>query len=224
MVLLRITALLSLVASASAGTVLMDVSGGLRVQNIPFIPTSEGVVVVVSSPGTPSALFSEPSDDILSLQSENPPSLYCRGATLSGTTDRERTSLATCSLVAGAIIVDGITIGDVETGLRNSRHARTLTALFRARVKLEDVSGKQTLFLCVSGDDDSFDTAALESEVTALYKATSVERKGASSFDDMYDLQVYGVSSEADADKVSECFALVMFGFLLDLTGCDVKK
>jgi hypothetical protein len=214
MIFQRITALLSLVASVSAGTVLMDGSGGLRVQNIPFIPTSEGVVVVVSSPGTPSALFSEPSDDILSLQSEDPPSLYCRGATLSGTSDRERTSLATCSLVAGAIVVDGITVGDVEAGLRNSRHARTLTALFRARVKLDDISGKQTLILCLAGDDDAIDTAALATEVKGLYKAASVEKKGAGSFNEMYDLQVYGVTSAADADKVSEWFCFV-------LTGCD---
>lgn len=212
MLLQRITALLSLTAVASAGTVLMDASGGLRVQNVPSI-SNDGLVVVVSSPGTPSALFPTASEEILSLESENPPSLYCRGATLSGTSDKERASLAVCSLVAGTIVIDGITVGDVEAGLRNSRHARTLTALFRARVKLTDdesdsdgsdsadstTSIQQTL-LVVLADAESIDEAELASDIKSLYKAASVEKKGAGSFSDMYNLKIVSATS---ADQVS---------------------
>lgn len=175
-------------------------------QSIPSIPTTDGIVVIVSSPGTPTALFSEASDEILSLESQDPPSLYCRGATLSGTSDRERTSLATCSLVADTVVIDGITVGDVEAGLRNSRHARTLTAIFRARVKLQEetTATTQTLIVVlVAGEDESIDEAGLESDIKSLYKAASVEKKGVGSFSDMYDLKIVVATSSADAGKVS---------------------
>ena len=206
MFLQKIIGFLSLAATVSAGTVLMDASGGLRVQSIPSIPTTDGIVVIVSSPGTPTALFSEASDEILSLESQDPPSLYCRGATLSGTSDRERTSLATCSLVADTVVIDGITVGDVEAGLRNSRHARTLTAIFRARVKLQEetTATTQTLIVVlVAGEDESIDEAGLESDIKSLYKAASVEKKGVGSFSDMYDLKIVVATSSADAGKVS---------------------
>jgi hypothetical protein len=51
--------------------------------------------------------------------------------------------LATTSLVANALVVEGITAGDLERGLRHSRHARTLTALFRARLSVKEASPQQ---------------------------------------------------------------------------------
>lgn len=193
-------ALVSLLASAEAGSLLMDSAGGLRLK-IPSISTSMGVVSVISSPGTSSLLTS--SDDVLSLESEDHPLLVCRGATLSGTSNAERSALATCSLVSGAILVDGITEGDVEAGWRNSRHARTLTALFRARIALE-MESKQTLILCIKGEIDQSAESALRSEVKSLFDATAAESEGKISFQDFYDVSIVSVVDEEGAKAVSQ--------------------
>ena len=176
----------------------MDSSGGLRLK-IPSISTGSGVVSVISSPGTKS--FLSTSDDVLSLESEDPPCLACRGATLSGTSAVERSALATCSVVSGAILVDGITEGDVEAGWRNSRHARTLTALFRARISLES-SAKQTLVLCIKGEIDGSAESSLRAEVEALFDATAAESEGKFSFSDYYNILIVPVTDEAGAKEV----------------------
>jgi hypothetical protein len=190
--------LLSLLVSAESGSLLMDSSGGLRLK-IPSISTGGGVVSVISSPGTRSLL--SVSDEVLSLESEDPPCLACRGATLSGTSPVERSALATCSVVSGAILVDGITEGDVEAGWRNSRHARTLTALFRARISL-DMSSKQTLVLCIKGEIDASAESALRAEVKALFDATAAESEGKIAFSNFYDVSVVSVYDEASAKEV----------------------
>lgn len=177
----------------------MDSSGGLRLK-IPSISTGSGVISVISSPGTKSHLST--SDDVLALVSEDPPCLACRGATLSGTSDVERSALATCSVVSGAILVDGITAGDVEAGWRNSRHARTLTALFRARIALES-SARQTLVLCIKSDIDGSAESALKTEVKALFDATAAENEGKISFSDLYNVVIVPVTDEDGAKEVS---------------------
>jgi hypothetical protein len=195
---------LSLIVSVSAGSLLMDTAGGLRLK-IPSISTAQGVVAVISSPGTTSLLTA--SDDLLSLEAESPPCLTCRGATLSGTSAAERSALATSSLVSGAIMVDGITEGDVEAGWRNSRHARTLTALFRARITL-DTSFKQTLILCVKGEVDVASESALKTEVRALFDATAAETEGKANFNEFYDVLVVSVTNAEEAKEVSELFVV----------------
>lgn len=185
----------------TSNTVLMDASGGMARQ-IPTISTSSGVVAVVSSPGTPSLLTT--SSDILSLEQEDSPILSCRGATLGGTSASERASLAATSLVAGSIMVDGVTEGDIETGLRYTRHARTLTALFRARLA-HTSEGTQSVVLCVAGPVDDDTQSTLQKEVKGIFDAAAVETEvSSSSFSDLYDIQVVSVQSQDDARAVSD--------------------
>lgn len=185
---------LALFASlASASTVLMDVSGGIK--NVPNVLTSDGVVAIVSSPGTPSALPT--SSEILCLQDNG--ILSCRGATLSTTSPSERTSLAATSLVAGAVVVDGITSGDIETGLTNTRHSRTLTALFRARL-ISGEEKKQTLMLGVVGPVDESVETALKSEVDSIFSAAAVGADA--NLEDLYDVKAVSVASQSDASQV----------------------
>ena len=177
----------------------MDSSGVLHRQ-IPAVSTSDGVVAIISSPGTPSLLGT--STEILSLMPGDKACLSCRGATLNAASPSERLSLTTTSLVAGAVIVDGVTEGDVETGLQNTRHARTLTALVRARLAL-DSNSKQTLILGVLGDVDEATEASIQSELKDIFDATAVELTGKPpQFTDMYDVVVLSLQTEADAREV----------------------
>jgi len=191
---------------------LMDASGGLRLNKIASsgASTTDGVVSVITSPGTDSFLVSSAADEdaaVLAFDGDAP-RLICRGATLRGTSASERSALAITSLVSDAIVVDGITEGDVQAAGfgKNTRHARTLTALFRARLAFLEASsssqapGQQTLILCVkSSSEDSFDDV-LAQEVRALFEATAAESKESdTSFDDLYDVKVVLVTSNEEA-------------------------
>jgi len=198
---------------------LMDASGGLRLNKITSssISTADGVVSVITSPGTDSLLVTSVTEEdgaaILALSSsssdDNVPRLICRGATLRGTSAAERSALAITSLVSDAIVVDGITEGDVKAAGfgKNTRHARTLTALFRARLTFLESSSvvdanRQALILCVkSTSDDAFD-AVLAQEVRTLFEATAAETKESNiSFDDLYEVRVVSVTNEEEAKE-----------------------
>ncbi|KAL3942492.1 MAG: hypothetical protein SGARI_000248 [Bacillariaceae sp.] len=197
-------------ASSSTGSpILMDNSGGLRLK-IPTIPTQQGIVAVVTSPSkstTTSLLTSQSnSDNVLALDDGM---LICRGATLQGTSAAERSALALTSVVSDAIVVDGITVGDIQAaGWKNTRHARTLTAFFRARLAFstENQGRKQALVLCIKSASDN--VASLEKtllgEVKNLFEATVAESKRSVAFSDLYDVMIKTVSTKEEAKEVSE--------------------
>ena len=215
-VLASLFVLSSVDAISSPQYTLMDASGGLRLNKITSsgASASDGIVSVITSPGTDSFLVSSSDDTDAAVLAFNGdvPRLICRGATLRGTSASERSALAITSLVSDAIVIDGITEGDVQAAGfgKNTRHARTLTALFRARLAFlessssSDAPNKQALILCVkSPAKDSFD-AVLENEVGALFEATAAEAKeNGTSFDDLYDVKVVFVTSDEMASKVS---------------------
>eukprot|EP00545_Synedropsis_sp_CCMP1620_P000616 CAMPEP_0119005948 /NCGR_PEP_ID=MMETSP1176-20130426/2024_1 /TAXON_ID=265551 /ORGANISM="Synedropsis recta cf, Strain CCMP1620" /LENGTH=532 /DNA_ID=CAMNT_0006957813 /DNA_START=69 /DNA_END=1667 /DNA_ORIENTATION=+ len=214
--------LLNLVAlSAGAATPLVDSSGSMIHRQIPDVSTSSGIVGIITSPGTPSPTGSVAADstDFLSWTDQN--QLSCRGSNAAASSAGERLSLCTTSIVAGAIVVEGITEGDLEMGLRHSRHARTLTALFRTKQCTttggstdtatgdddddDDTSSSdaapQTLILGVMGDN--VDEAAVEKEVLSIFEAVAVEQlKGKSSFSDSYSLVVVTLQTPEDAQSV----------------------
>ena len=203
---------------------LMDASGGLRLNKIASssISATDGVVSVITSPGMESLLVASAADEdgpaVLAFDGDVP-LLICRGATLRGTSAAERSALAITSLVSDAIVIDGITEGDVQAAGfgKNTRHARTLTALFRARLAFLEASSssdtprQQALILCVkSSSGDSFD-AVLAQEVRALFEATAAETKESNtSFDDLYDVKVMPVTNKEEASEVSKVSAIIL--------------
>ena len=207
-------------AISSPQYTLMDASGGLRLQKIASsgASTNDGIVCVISSPGTDSFLVPSAADDdnaVLAFDGEAT-RLICRGATLRGTSASERSALAITSLVSDALVIDGITEGDVEAAGfgKNTRHARTLTALFRARLAFleaspsSDASGQQALILCVKSSSESSFDAVLAQEVRDLFEATAAEGKESNiSFDDLYDVKVVSVTSKEEANEVSNALA-----------------
>ena len=198
--MLRGFVVIATLAVVAANSVLMDASGSLNRQ-VPDVSTAGGIVAVVYSPDTPSFL-GDASSDLLSWD-DSSKRLTCRGATaLSAASAPERTSLGTTSLVADAIVLDGITEGDVEMDLRMSRHARTLTALMRARLALDSAS-KQTILLGVLGPVDEAVESVLKDEVQSLFQATLAETSQDVEFDDMYEVVVVPVQSQDDASQVS---------------------
>lgn len=189
---------------AVAYTPVIDNAGALKLSNLPEISAESGTFVVVASPGTPSSLLDAQDADVPLASSAD--YLICRGATLLGTSEADRVSLGTCSLVAGAIVLDGVTDGDLQAGLADSRHGRTLTALFRARLQFaeEGPQSKQTLIFAVQGEEDSIDNDAVVKDVHTLFQAVSAEREESLTFEDCYDIFI---TSADDKNKVRQLFA-----------------
>ena len=188
--------------AASAGTPVIDSTGALKLGNLPEPSPDSGTYVLVSSPGTSSPLLAEEASVPLSTSAD---CLVCRGATLSGTSEAERLSLGTCSLVAGAIIVDGVTIGDLQAGLADSRHGRTLTALFRARTQLmEGPRSKQTLIIAVHGSEDSFDKDSIVNDVHLLFQAVAAEKEGTPALEEVYEIVVISAEDESKVRHITK--------------------
>jgi hypothetical protein len=214
------------VSSSNGSPILMDNSGGLRLK-IPTIPTNEGVVAIITSPGSMKSLLTSYNDEdhVLALEDNR---IICRGATLQSMTTAQKNALALTSLVANTIVVEGITVGDVKAaGWKNTRHARTLTALFRARLALDaSSSDQQTLVLCVKSIELDTIEKTLVSEVNDLFEAMLVEAKASVSFSDLYTVVVKSVTSEPEALEVRSfqtCGAIILNIFLsiCGLTTCS---
>lgn len=193
-------------------------SGSIRIPSH-TLPTT----AVVTSPGTKGGYYSAlneaeadtdgSSQVVLACDDSH---VYCRGAQLKGTSDPERAALATTSLIASVVLVDGITLGDVQD-LANSRHARTLTALFRARLTLAVEEAPQSLLLGVSGDLTPDQERLVLAAVHMLFDAAAIEKKHSKSFSDLYTVEIVNVASKDEAQQVGSFCSwwLVVLGGIL---------
>ena len=176
-------------AQAATLTPLLDGAGSLKT-----VPGEVGsITTVVTSPGTPSSVLNldaDAVDQVVFNRLDDDSILVCRGATLGTlmTEELSSISLSICSQVSSTIIVDGIVAGDLVR-FRDSRHARTLSAIFRAR----DPSAKQTLILAIGGE---FDQATIQAEVEFLYEALYPKKQ----LSDAYDLKLVKVNLSSGSE------------------------
>lgn len=199
---LLLLAALTATASAAKSRVVMDASGSLGINAVPQSLTSESLVAIISNPAVTSSL-SPSEDSLLCLVEGDPPLLSCRGPTLDmKSADPKCVAIGLCSLTASAIVVDGITTGDVEAGLLNSRHAVTLSAIFRTRMVLGADRGKQALMLYATGAGSAALEKEMKGELKTLFLAASAEAKDSVAFDDAYDLHMVFSESQS-ATEVS---------------------
>jgi hypothetical protein len=173
-------------------------TGSIRVPSTK-LPTA----AVITSPGTKDCFYNIDDDDTAVLACDDS-RLICRGAQLKGTSDPERAALATTSLIASVILVDGITQGDIQD-LANTRHARSLTALFRARLLLAVEEAPQTLILGVQGDLSADQHRLVLTAVNMLFEAAAIERKHSKPFQDLYTVQIVNVEARDEAQEVRYC-------------------
>lgn len=184
---------------ASSPLQLIDANGSLTRASVSQSSLGNGIVAVLSSPGTKS--FFADSDDGVTLSSSGGVSILSSpGATLSGTTSLTKgNGAAAASTVAGSIIITGITESDLEYGLDDTRHGHTLTGIFRAKIQSSSAT-KTKLILAVPSDD--VDQDKIMQDVKTVFKTANAEIGGDASFDDLYEVVVEKVSSAADAEKV----------------------
>jgi len=182
----------------SAATTLIDSTGALTRAPISESSLGNGIVAVLSSPGTPS--FFTAGEDGVTIDSYNGVSvLSSPGATLSGTSPLSKGNGASAAAaVSGSIIISGITESDLENGLDDTRHGQTLTGIFKQKIK---AGGDQvTLIVAVPVDVDG---KKVVSDVKHIFDAANAEVGSDAQFDDLYAVSVEIVENEADAQRVS---------------------
>ena len=189
----------SVVEAKSGGSSLMDAAGNLRVNTVSDSTTLEGgVLTYITSPGTPSSLVDSSDGVVLSLLEAGPPAtLMCPGATLSSSSESDCISLATSTLVANCIVVDGMTAGDIEAGLSESRHGITLSTLFGAKIAARGDDDddntdatKQTLVLPIRGADTVSEEAIVQQVESLFAAAAAAESSTKLSLGEFYDLKI----------------------------------
>eukprot|EP00584_Thalassiosira_punctigera_P002722 CAMPEP_0172528690 /NCGR_PEP_ID=MMETSP1067-20121228/2999_1 /TAXON_ID=265564 ORGANISM="Thalassiosira punctigera, Strain Tpunct2005C2" /NCGR_SAMPLE_ID=MMETSP1067 /ASSEMBLY_ACC=CAM_ASM_000444 /LENGTH=517 /DNA_ID=CAMNT_0013312647 /DNA_START=14 /DNA_END=1567 /DNA_ORIENTATION=- len=192
-----------LVASASsAATTLVDSSGALTKALLPAPTGDGGIVALLSSPGTPGPFSS--SSATVSVDGDV---ISAPGASLeesSGPLARGTGSAAAAS-VAGAVVLTGVTLADVELGLDGTRHGRTLAEMFASALRTEKKEGVTTLIVAVQSDGaegGSLDAEEIEEVVEEIFDGVAAAVGADDELGDRFSVRSMLVSTPEDVAKV----------------------
>lgn len=190
---------LAQVPYSSASSTLIDPSGALTRTSIPQSTIGNGIVAVLTSPGTPS-YFTDGDNEVTITSHDGVSIISSPGATLSGTSPLSKgNGAAAASAVSGSIIISGITESDLENGLDDTRHGQTFTGIFKQ--KIQDGGDKVVLIVTVpTGADEE----SVLSNVDLIFNTASAEMGSDAKLDELYDVSVEVVNDEADAERVSK--------------------
>ena len=151
-------------------------------------------------------------DNILVCQGATLPSFDTDAAETVTTTVATGASLSVCGSVSDVLLIEGITMGDLETsnGILNTRHARTLSFLFQSKKQRIEPSKKQTLVFVISttSDSDAIDEEKLIDDIRTLYQVENLGSKD--KMDDAYKIQIIPVSSSSSGSKVCGILGFVV--------------
>ena len=112
---------------------------------------------------------------------------------------------AAAGSIAGAVVLTGVTLADVEVGLDGTRHGRTLAELFASVLRKEKKEGVKTLVIAVQhdGEDgDSLNTEDIEEVVEEIFDSVAAAVGVDDKLSDFFTIQSAFVSTPGDAAKV----------------------
>ena len=181
--------------AAAASTTLVDSSGSLTKATI---PTSQNLVALLSSPGTPN-LFTNSNtvsidENVISAPGAN---LEESGVLGSGI------GAAAAASVAGSVILTGVTIADVEAGLDGTRHGRTLAELFSSVLRLGKRSKPTSLTIAVQTDKETpLDSSEIEGCVQEIFDSVAAAIGSDDELGDYFDITSTTVTSSGDVSKI----------------------
>jgi hypothetical protein len=205
-------------SSHAATTTLVDSTGSLnKASSLP--PTtfkedgssssSSGVVALLTSPGTTGSLFPPVTTVIVDGSILKAP-----GASLEESTGLARgIGAAAAGTLADAIVLSGVTMGDVETGLAGTRHGRTLAELFSSVLKRKKSGTASTLIIAVeevSGDapssSSSLDAASIKENIEEIFDGVAALVLGVNDekLDGFFKVEVTLVKNSEDVTKVMD--------------------
>lgn len=192
-----------LVASASAAaTTLVDSSGSLTNSLLRSPTAGDGIVALLSSPGTPGPFSSSSAvtveNNVISAPGaslEESSGLLARGI-----------GAAAAGSVAGAVVLTGVTLADVEVGLDGTRHGRTLAELFASALRMEKKEAATALVIAVQSDgaDDGggLDAEEIEEVVEEIFDSVAAAVGVEDDLGDYFSIRSVLVSTSDDVAKI----------------------
>jgi len=132
------------------------------------------------------------------------------GATLTGSSSLARgNGAAAASVVAGSIILNGVTESDLEkSDFESTRHGHTLSGIFRARLMVlppseeEEESGGNMCTLVLVVPTEVEDVDKVIGDVNDIFESAKLGLGLDVTFEDLYDVKIEVVQNDADAVKV----------------------
>jgi len=116
---------------------------------------------------------------------------------------------AAAGSIAGAVVLTGVTLADVEAGLEGTRHERTLAELFAAVLrtgKKKEGGEPATLLIAVQSsssiDSDDLNSEEIEECIEEIFDGIAAAFGVDEEFDDYFAVQSILVSSNEDVTKV----------------------
>lgn len=208
--------LLSILSSSTchaAATTLVDSTGSLnKASSLPPTTLKSGIVALLTSPGTTGSFFPSVSTVVVD---NNDSIIKAPGASLEESTGLARgIGAAAAGTLADAIVLGGVTMGDLETGLAGTRHGRTLAELFSSVLATKKSgSGVTTLIVAVeaaSGDDavssssSSLDADSIKENIEEIFDGVAALVLGINDekLDGYFKVEVALVKSSDDVTKV----------------------
>ncbi|KAL7497193.1 hypothetical protein ACHAWT_005240 [Skeletonema menzelii] len=210
--LLLLSSLLS--SSHAAATTLVDSTGSLnKASSLPpttFKDGSSGVVALLTSPGTTGSLFPPTATVVVDGSILKAP-----GASLEESTGLARgIGAAAAGTLADAVVLGGVTMGDIESGLAGTRHGRTLAELFSSVLQSKKSGTASTLIIAVeetSGASSSVDADSIQESIEEIFDGVAALVLGVNdeALGGYFNVEVTVVKSSEDVTKVMDQAAKV---------------
>lgn len=163
-------------------------------------------MALLTSPGTTGSLFPPVSTVVV-----DDSILKAPGASLEESTGLARgIGAAAVGTLADAIVLGGVTMGDVETGLAGTRHGRTLAELFSSVIHSNKSEGITTLIVAVEASDEdaasSLDAAVIKETVEEIFDGVAALVLGINDkkLGGYFKVEVALVTSSEDVTKVMD--------------------
>ena len=197
-------------SAAAAAITLVDSKGSLTKALLPTPSSEKGIVALICSPGTPSLLF--PSTSTVNVD-EDGGVIRAPGASLedSGSALARGVGAAAAGSVAGAVVLTGVTIADVEAGLDGTRHGRTLAELFASVLKSDYTKGNNndgstpvalTIAVQSEGNNDVLDSDDIKGCIEEIFDGVAAAVGVEDTLGDHFAVRSILVSSAKDVADI----------------------
>lgn len=112
---------------------------------------------------------------------------------------------AAAGSIAGAVILTGVTLADVEVGLDSTRHGRTLAEMFASALRMDKKDGVSKLIIAIQSDktdDGSLDAEEIEEVVEEIFDGVAAALGVDDELSHRFSIESILVSSASDVSKV----------------------
>ena len=215
-------ALLLWIAGSVDGVSLIDGNGAVLINGSSSLEEDgkgKGIVALLTSPMTSSTNSPLELTTLIGSNNNNNSLLITSpGATSTGGSALSKgNGAAAAGLLSGCIVISDITTSDLENGLDDTRHGKTLLQLFSTRLESTDTQTSTPTKLILAIPPSSCTEESIQQNVEAIFDSAvaGMEQDNSSTktptLQDLYTVEIITVETDSDMNKVSRTPQLISF-------------